>query len=1517
MAFDYTGSFSGSFFGDITASNGVLSSSAQVIANLPAGSISSSAQVSYNSLTNKPTTISSFQKNSITANNNFRQTTYPAMSSSVATRLTTLEGATDNTGSEQTLSFNDGTNALSISSGNSVDLSSLAAGGGGGGGTNITASNEGSALSKAVRSFDFVGNAVTATNSGNAVTVTINTGSGGGGGVPSGTISSSAQLPSGILSSSAQVTSAGFVSQSGGVVDLPNVKIQYANVYTNIGDLPSAANYHGMFAHVHATGKGYFAHGGAWIELQNAGGVISSSAQLSSDISGSLSATAIAGLGAGILSGSITSVDSASVAELSNYTAQWTLGANGASHYTFTGPGLTGAEDDPTIYLTRGQKYKFIHNAGGAHPFRIQSTPNGSAGTAYNDGITNNNLSSGTLTWDVQFDAPRVLYYQCTNHSNMGGVIYIDNANTGSGGGGGSTDISALNTFTGSAQTSITALNTFTGSAISNSQTSSMTVATASYSLFAVSASHEIVTEVSSSHAVNADTASFVIGHVQTSQTSSMSVATASFATGFTIFNGNRVISNTSLPAGVYNTNAGTSGSLSQFVEKIFFPNTVPSITTNGFTIGEFVASGSSVGTVTATDAEGQSITFRTASSYTADKFRISSAGAVTLNTKSTSSLNTDNTPGSGSHPFLVEAVDTFAGVGSKTIYIRVTPNTAPKWRQTSVGGSVVTTFTQSLNENSTAANNKVRVYFTDDESDTITIGSGSVPSGFTFTKAGTYVQLNQTTASLDFETTPKYELVLTASDEHYVSGDDTSAIAYLPFQIAVVDNVSPTVNDQTLGSINENSSDGDEVGTITATDPTGDTIVFSNFTLKEANLDGGSNITSSLGGASLYNPSSNPFQCSSAGVVTRKNGVYLNSDIANRYFYQVTVKDAFNTTSDTGLIRINIADDAASAISDNWDNLYIIESATSGNEIKISSNGRTGTSGQWSSGASQRWEVKSTGNLIGLSATTGSSTTLRLASNLSGSAYSSGSTIAVELTASENGFETTKQFVNQNIAVVINNAPVPSFSNTSANLNTNGARSGSTITTISFTDTESDSLNHNSFTFTDPSGQLNAYKSGDTYLVQPKNNLSGSNYQMTASIKDTHGFRTGTTKHSVTIAQAGIGTLGGDTESHIIESALSGSVIRDASGFGGGNPSQLTVSYSPQYNSAAVQSFTSSNSDIAINNSGNLTMAVHVSGSPSSSGDTFTSTITYQDQFGNVGSGSLTVNVFANQAPTATFSEVGANMTASVAASTNLTTIAITDTESDTPFSASLSGAHAGNLKLVPQNANSSSYQLQSAGTISTGVTYNYTASIHDNFNKSRNYNRSITILDPVAKVYVYGWDGGSAASEAAAIASLGDSGADGVAITSGSVIAHLQSGSLGQTFNPTYVGGQMLLFGSSSKATLSDSNSTGLSSFGYINFSSGGSKRLVVLFPSASNQGGKPVSMYDGVPPDSTGTANEYYVYAKDASIPGTIGTGVYYFNTENAVEGYSKWGMIFAEGENTNNSRYYLMPDSASAP
>ena len=49
-------------------------------------------------------------------------------------------------------------------------------------------------------------------------------------------------------------------------------KILYSNVYSALGDLPSASTYHGMFAHVHGTGKGYYAHGGNWIPLVNEDG---------------------------------------------------------------------------------------------------------------------------------------------------------------------------------------------------------------------------------------------------------------------------------------------------------------------------------------------------------------------------------------------------------------------------------------------------------------------------------------------------------------------------------------------------------------------------------------------------------------------------------------------------------------------------------------------------------------------------------------------------------------------------------------------------------------------------------------------------------------------------------------------------------------------------------------------------------------------------------------------------------------------------------------------------------------------------------------------------------------------------------------------------------------------------------------------------------------------------------------------------------------------------------------------
>ena len=110
-----------------------------------------------------------------------------------------------------------------------------------------------------------------------------------------------------------------------------------------------------------------------------------------------------------------------------SYTAagRWTLMASGTDHYVFSGPGLGhSTANDPDLYLKRGFTYMF-ENKMGAHPFRIQSTTNGATGTQWNVGVTNNDVSNGVLIFEVPFATPDTLYYQCTVHPNMGGVINI------------------------------------------------------------------------------------------------------------------------------------------------------------------------------------------------------------------------------------------------------------------------------------------------------------------------------------------------------------------------------------------------------------------------------------------------------------------------------------------------------------------------------------------------------------------------------------------------------------------------------------------------------------------------------------------------------------------------------------------------------------------------------------------------------------------------------------------------------------------------------------------------------------------------------------------------------------------------------------------------------------------------------------------------------------------------------------------------------------------------------------
>ena len=143
------------------------------------------------------------------------------------------------------------------------------------------------------------------------------------------------------------------------------------------------------------------------------------------NVTGTITATSFSGtLNSSDLTGALPALDgSALTGAGTTTTAEWTLGADGSNHYTFTGPGVTAGATDPTIYLTRGQTYKFKNRSGG-HPFRIQTSFQNTGGTAYNDGITNNAAGNGTdLYWEVRNDTPDTLYYQCTAHTNMSGRI--------------------------------------------------------------------------------------------------------------------------------------------------------------------------------------------------------------------------------------------------------------------------------------------------------------------------------------------------------------------------------------------------------------------------------------------------------------------------------------------------------------------------------------------------------------------------------------------------------------------------------------------------------------------------------------------------------------------------------------------------------------------------------------------------------------------------------------------------------------------------------------------------------------------------------------------------------------------------------------------------------------------------------------------------------------------------------------------------------------------------------------
>ena len=625
----------------------------------------------------------------------------------------------------------------------------------------------------------------------------------------------------------------------------------------------------------------------------------------------------------------------------------------------------------------------------------------------------------------------------------------------------------------------------------------------------------------------------------------------------------------------------------------------------------------------------------------------------------------------------------------------------------------------------------------------------------------------------------------------------------------------------------------------------------------------------------------------------------------AGTYTYDVIVTDK-NSASRTYSSRTIVVDDANLGTLSTTGTLYIIESATSG-PIYLGSNGRSGAQGGVSVtyspnyGSQYARTFASTNPLISIDSTTG---VLSVGSPISGSGNLAGSTITSTIAWLDQYNNTNLSDITVNVTQ--NTAPDIQFSN-SSRLNTNQAvNGGGTLVTISFSDTEGDSINHDSFQFTDTSGQLTATRSGNTYLVTANSNLSGStNYTIGATIEDVHGFRSNTESHTFTITQSGNGTISGDTTIYIIESALTGDSFRDATGFGNGNTADVNVTYSPSAGSQVVSSFSSSNPVILINSSGNMTLGVDLSGSITQSGATIETLITFQDQYGNIGSGSVTANVFGNLAPSVSFVATSDYDTDNALANSNAGVITISDTESNSPYNVTLSGTDAASFNVVPQNAISSSWQVQPKSSL-TANTYSIDIITTDNYGEvSTLSNKSIVVNEVLSGGTVYVYNVGQQANNIeynVGILSTDSSTPPAITPFNGvGFIEQIIAGNLGNS-SFTYSWGETKTATLAASGNGSDVHSV-LRTMGDISYTN--SNAFVIIIPTDLGMSGVPTSMTDGYGDNTLGR------YVLEVGLNGGTPDGI------NTIEPSTIYSVTLGSDVNGTRNYYVISTNNAIAP
>ncbi len=320
----------------------------------------------------------------------------------------------------------------------------------------------------------------------------------------------------------------------------------------------------------------------------------------------------------------------------------------------------------------------------------------------------------------------------------------------------------------------------------------------------------------------------------------------------------------------VQDNGTGTLNSQAKITINLLDVNEPPVLTNQSYTVTQFAPNGTVVGTVGAYDPDaGQQLAFSVMAGNTGNAFAVNPvSGIVTV--ANSSALNLTTNP-----VFNLDVRATDNGAGSLyddaiiTSTLIIGTNQPP----------VISNQLFSINENSPNGTSVGTVIASDPDPGQLlsySIISGNTGSAFEINASTGLLSVTNSTA-LNFESTPSFALVVNVMDNGIGA---LSSQAIITISLLNV-NELPQINAQAF-SINENTVNGTNFGTVVASDPdAGQTLTYS---ILSGNMSGAFGINASSGVLSVVNPTALNFEVTpsfSLVVKVQDNGTPILSNQA------------------------------------------------------------------------------------------------------------------------------------------------------------------------------------------------------------------------------------------------------------------------------------------------------------------------------------------------------------------------------------------------------------------------------------------------------------------------------------------------------------------------------------------------------------------------------------------------------------------------------------------------------------